>query len=120
VKKNNEANSSNTIIAMQNIKGLIAQGIKEHQTTMNPPMLGYRNLYPSHYDFILFPKGYKKPNFEKFDGINGIPHEHLAHFYLACGETALNDTLLIRQFIQSLKGATFTWYTLLQPGSLHT
>ena len=44
----------------------------------------------------------------------------MAHFYSACGETALNDSLLIRQFVQSLKGAAFTWYTQLQPGSLHT
>jgi len=27
---------------------------------------------------------------------------------------------LIRQFVQSLKGATFTWYTQLQPWSIHT
>ena len=87
---------------------------------MNPLMLGYRNPYPSHYDSIPFSKGYQKSNFEKFNRINRSTYEHLAHFYLACGETALNDTLLIRQFIQSLKGATFTWYTLLQPGSLHT
>jgi len=41
----------------------------------------------------------------------GPPHEHLAYFYLAYSETALNDALLIRQFVQSLKGETFTWYT---------
>jgi len=119
-EKNNEANSSNTVITSQNIKELITQGIKEHHTGMNPPVLGYRNPYPSHYDSISFPKGYQKLNFEKFDGINGSPHEHLAHFYSACSETALNDALLIRQFTQSLKGAAFTWYTELQRRSLHT
>ena len=31
-----------------------------------------------------------------------------------------NDALLIRQFVQSLKGFTFTWYTQLKPGSIHT
>jgi len=95
-EKNNEADSSNTVITLQNIKESIAQGIKEYQAAMNPPMLGYRNPYPSHYDSIPFPKGYQKPNFEKFDGINGSPHEHFAHFYSAHGETALNDALLIR------------------------
>ena len=57
-EKNNEADSSNTVITSQNIKELIAQGIKEHQAAMNPPVLGYRNPYPSHYDLILFQKGY--------------------------------------------------------------
>ena len=50
----------------------------------------------------------------------GSPQEHLAHFYSACGESALSDALLIRQFVQSLKGSAFTWYTQLQPGSIHT
>ena len=34
-EKNNEADSSNIIITSQNIKKLIAQGIKEHQAAMN-------------------------------------------------------------------------------------
>jgi len=119
-EKNNEADNSNIVITSQNIKELVAHRIKEHQAAMNPPMLGYRNPYTSHYDSIPFPKGYQKQNFEKVDGINGPPHEYLAYFYSACGETALNDALLIRQFVQSLKEATFTWYTQLQLGPLHT
>jgi len=94
-KKNNEVSSSNTVITPQDIKELIAHGIWEHQVTMNPPVLGYKNPYPSHYDSISFLKGYQKLNFEKFNGINRLPHEHVAHFYSACGETALNDALLI-------------------------
>jgi len=78
---------------------LIAQGIKDHRTAMNPSVSGYRNPYPSDYDSISFPKDSQKPNFEKFDGINGSPHEHLAHFYSVCCETALNDALLIKQLI---------------------
>jgi len=63
---------------------------------MSPSVLGYRNSYLSHYNSVLFPKGYQKLNFEKFDGINGSQHEHLAHLYSACDETSLNDVLLIR------------------------
>jgi len=77
---------------------LIAQVRKEYQATMSPLVLGYRNPYPSYYDSIPFPKGYQKPNFEKFDGMKGSPYEHLTHFYSACGGTALNDALLITQF----------------------
>jgi len=36
---------------------LIAQAIKEHQATMNPLVLGYKNPYPSHYNSIPFLKG---------------------------------------------------------------
>ena len=95
-EKTNEVSSSETIVTPQDIKELIAQGIKYYQAAMSPPVLGYKNPYPSHYDSVPFPKGYQKLNFEKFDGINGSPHEHLAHFYSASGETALNDAILIR------------------------
>jgi len=113
LEKVNEVSSSNTTITPEDIKELVAQGIKEYQAAMSPPVLGYRNPYPSRYNSIPFPKGYQEPNFEKFVKINGSSHEHLAHFYSACGEIALNDALLIRQFVQSLKGAAFTWYTQL-------
>jgi len=39
VKKINEASSSNTVITPYDIKEIIAQGIREHQSVMNPLML---------------------------------------------------------------------------------
>ena len=62
-EKTNEVSSNNTVITLQDIKELIAQGIRQHQAAMNPPVLGYRSLYPSHYDSVPFPKGYQKPYF---------------------------------------------------------
>ena len=115
-----EGHTSSNSITQEELKSLIAEGIREFQASINPPVLGYRKPYPAHYDTIPFPTGYQKPNFEKFDGLTGSPQEHLAHFYSACGESALSDALLIRQFVQSLKGSAFTWYTQLQPGSIHT
>jgi len=98
-EKINEASGSETAVTPQDIKELIAQGIKEYQAAVSSPVPGHRNPYPTHYDLVPFPKSYQKPNFEKFDGINGSPHEQLAHFYSACGEITLNDALLIRQFV---------------------
>ncbi|XP_061999350.1 uncharacterized protein LOC133716689 [Rosa rugosa] len=101
----------------KNIRG---HGIREVYTSSNPQFSGYLKPYPAHYDALPFPKGYQKPTFDKFDGVDGSPHEHLAHFFSACGETSQLDALLVRQFVQSLKGAAFTWYSQLQPGSILT
>ncbi|KAL6284692.1 hypothetical protein ACE6H2_015621 [Prunus campanulata] len=109
-----------SIISPNDIKALIAEGICEFQLTMAPLVQGYRKPLPSHYDAIPFPKGYQRPIFDKFDGINSSLHEHLTHFYSACGETSQLDALLVRQFVQSLKGSAFTWYTQLPPGSILT
>lgn len=119
-QEQDEAQASGTKTTQDDLRTLIAEGIRDFQASMNPPVVGYRKPYPAHYDAFPFPHGYQKPTFEKFDGINGSPHEHLAHFYSACGESSQTDALLIRQFVQSLKGAAFTWYTQLQPGSILT
>ena len=115
-----EGHTSSSSITQDELKTLIAEGIKEFQASINLPVRGFQKPYPAHYNTIPFPTGYQKPNFEKFVGLTGSPQEHLAHFYSAYGESALTDALLIRQFVQSLKGSVFTWYTQLQPGPIHT
>ena len=103
-----EGHNSSGSITQDELKTLIAEEIKEFQASINLAILGYQKPYPAHYDSISFPMGYQKPNFEKFDGLTGSPQEHLVHFYLACGASTLPDALLIRQFVQSLKGSAFT------------
>ncbi|KAK9911071.1 hypothetical protein M0R45_034994 [Rubus argutus] len=115
-----EKTGSSTVFTLQDIKTMIAEGIREMYVSSNPQISGYLKPYPPYYDALPFPKRYQKPSFDKFDGINSSPHEHLAHFYSACGETSQSDAFLVRQFVQSLKGAAFTWYSQLQPGSILT
>ncbi|KAI5339500.1 hypothetical protein L3X38_018772 [Prunus dulcis] len=118
--KEEKEESSTSTISPNDIKVLIAEGIREFQLSIASPVQGYRKPFLSHYDAIPFPKGYQRPIFDKFDGISSSPHEHLAHFYSTCGETSQSDALLVRQFVQSLKGSAFTWYTQLPPGSILT
>ena len=115
-----EGESSDTQLTHQDINAIFAEKIREFQMSLTTPILGYRKPYPAHYDTVPFPHGYQKPSFDKFDGLSGSPQEHLAHFYSACGETSQSDPLLVRQFVQSLKGSAFTWYTQLEPGSILT
>ncbi|XP_062103146.1 uncharacterized protein LOC133814167 [Humulus lupulus] len=102
------------------LKTLIMESIREYQAETSMPIIGYNKPYPAYYDQIPFLANYIRQKFEKFDGIEGSPHEHLAYFTSTCGEFAQSDALLISQFVQSLKGATFTWYTKLPPGSINT
>lgn len=52
--------------------------------------------------------------FSHFDG-TGSPTEHIAHFLSQCGDTAQSGPLLMRQFVQTLRKAAFTWYSKLPP-----
>ena len=75
-------------VTRADLKTLIDSEIRKFQASITHSVLGHRRPYPTHYHTILFPPGYQKPNFEKFDWINGLPQQHLAHFYSDCGESA--------------------------------
>lgn len=47
------------------------------------------------------------------------PGQHLEHFTSACNGTMRNGLLLLWQFVLSLKGPTFDWYTKLPVSSVH-
>ena len=73
--------------------------------------------YESWHDLVPFPAGWHPPKFRQFDG-TGDAREHLAYFEAACGDTANNSSLLLRQFSGSLTGAAFHWYSRLPVGSI--
>lgn len=52
-----------------------------------------------------------------FDGA-GNPNQNLTHFLSACGNIVWNGSLLLRQFVLSLEGVTFDWYSRLAPVSI--
>ena len=42
---------------------------------------------------------------------NGNPKQHIAHFVETCKNAGTQGNLLVKQFIRSLKGNAFDWYT---------
>lgn len=66
---------------------------------------------------MSFPAGYHQPKFQMFDG-SGDPDQHLAHFTSASGDTVRNGSLLLRQFVLSLTGPAFDWYSKLPSNSI--
>ncbi|KAK4397782.1 hypothetical protein Sango_1253700 [Sesamum angolense] len=59
------------------------------------------------------PMGYQPPKFQQFDG-KGNPKQHVAHFV----DAGTYGDHLVKQFIRSLKGNAFDWYTDLEAGSI--
>ncbi|KAA0066643.1 ty3-gypsy retrotransposon protein [Cucumis melo var. makuwa] len=60
------------------------------------------------------PIRYQLPKFQQFDG-KGNPKQHIAHSVETCENAGLRGDQLVRQFIRSLKGNAFEWYTDLEP-----
>ncbi|KAA0048158.1 Retrotransposon gag protein [Cucumis melo var. makuwa] len=62
------------------------------------------------------PNGYQPPKFQQFDG-KGNP-KHVAHFIETCEIAGTRGDLLVKQFIRTLKGNFFKWYTDLELESI--
>ncbi|KAM1353362.1 hypothetical protein ACFX2H_032862 [Malus domestica] len=59
------------------------------------------------------PRGYQPPKFMQFDG-KGNLKQHVAHFIETCNNAGTEGDYHIKQFVRSLKGNTFDWYTDLE------
>jgi hypothetical protein len=81
----------------------------------------YQEPYLDYYDQLLYPRGYRVPEFSKFSREDGkTTLEHVGQFILQCGEASANDTLKLRMFPLSLSGTAFIWFTSLAPNSIFT
>jgi hypothetical protein len=128
-RQRNEANASISqnshlsayaTISLEAIQRMIAEGVKaQYMQTHYSMWPGYVKSYPPEVDMVPFPSIYRHPQFIKFNG-SGSPHEHVAHFLAACQDTTHNGALPLRQFMQTLSGPAFTWYSKLAPGSIRT
>ncbi|KAA0065983.1 ty3-gypsy retrotransposon protein [Cucumis melo var. makuwa] len=74
----------------------------------------YSKSYTKRIDNLRMPLGYQPPKFQQFDG-KGNPKQHIAHFVETCKNAGSRRDQLVRQFVRSLKGNVFEWYTDLEP-----
>ena len=68
----------------------------------------------------LYPKRYEPPKFHPFDKRNGSAVEHVSRFIHTMGLYVRDKELYLRKFAKSLVDRTYTWYTILRPGSIKT
>ncbi|XP_068307410.1 uncharacterized protein [Pyrus communis] len=59
------------------------------------------------------PRGYQPQKFMQFDG-KGNPKQHVTHFIETCNNAGMEGDYLVKQFVRSLKGNAFYWYTDLE------
>ena len=63
------------------------------------------------------PASYQTPKFQQFDG-KGNLKQHITHFIETCNNAGMDGDLLMKQFVRTLRGNTFDWYTDLKPESI--
>jgi len=114
-KSNNERKSENdhflSSMSIEQIQSLIANAVKAQ--------LGEESyethLYTKRIDALRMPRSYQPPKFNQFDG-KGNPKQHIAHFIETCSNAGTEGDRLVKQFVRTLQGSAFDWYTKLIVG----
>ena len=72
--------------------------------------------YPSSFDSVQYPAGFRLPHFIKFNGDNNkSTFEHISQYLAQLGEAGSISELKVRLFSLSLIGTTFSWFSSLAP-----
>ena len=79
----------------------------------------YQKSYPSSYDFMKAPDGWRVPDFQKFsDDESKSTIEHISMFLAQLGEASAYDFMKVHNFSLSLTGIAFAWFTSLPSCSI--
>ncbi|XP_057418292.1 uncharacterized protein LOC130712479 [Lotus japonicus] len=108
--------------AQQNIAAIVEQLLNQHGFNV-----GFANIphfvsaFPSLVLEVELPRGWKVPKFTKFSGNSGESTvEHVARYQIEVGDLSNNEDLKMKYISSSLTKNAFTWFTTLQPNSVHT
>ena len=77
----------------------------------------YTKSYTKRVDALDMSRGYQPLKFLQFDGKDN-PKQHVVHFIKKCNNAGTDSDLMVKQFIRTMKGIAFDWYTNLEPKSI--
>ncbi|KAM2961478.1 hypothetical protein FF1_031048 [Malus domestica] len=106
-------------LSIQQLQEMITNTIKAQYEGSSNTFGLYSKPYSKKIDALRMPKGYQPPKFMQFDG-KGNPKQHVAHFVETCNNAGTEGDYLAKQFVRSLKGNAFEWYTDLEPESINS
>ena len=109
--------SSKGMIPLDRLKEFIEGTIKDKYEVSTKSSHMYAKPYTTRIDNFKMLASYQPPKFQHFEG-KGNPKQHVAHFVETCNNAGTYGDYLVKQFVRSLKGNAFDWYTDLEPNSI--
>ncbi|KAM2127083.1 hypothetical protein ACFX1R_007025 [Malus domestica] len=106
-------------LSIQQLQEMITNTIKAQYEGSSYTSGLYSKPYSKKIDALRMPRGYQPPKFMQFDG-KGNPKQHVAHIVETCNNAGTEGDYLAKQFVRSLKGNAFEWYTDLEPESINS
>jgi hypothetical protein len=111
--------SSDGSISSSQLKEFIKDAIKDQVGSGSQSSIGYVKPYTLRINLMRMPTNYPPPKFQQFDG-KGNPRQHVAHFIETCNNAGAYGDYMVKQFVRSMKGNVFDWYTNLKPNSINS
>ena len=105
------------MVTPNQLKELIKKAIKDQVENVIQPSYTYAKPYSQRIDRLSMPTSYQPPKFQQFNG-KGNFRQHITHFVETCNNAGTYDDLMVKQFVRSLKGNAFNWYTDLESGTI--
>ncbi|KAM2087174.1 hypothetical protein ACFX1R_024632 [Malus domestica] len=106
-------------LSIQQLQEMIASIIKAQYKGSSHDSILYSKPYSKKIDALKMSRGYQPSKFMQFNG-KGNPKQHVAHFIETCNNAGMEGDHLVKQFVRSLKGNVFDWYTDLEPKSVNS
>ena len=71
------------------------------------------------WDSVTYPPKFKPPMLHTYNG-KGSPNQHIYYFRSQTGNIIDNDAIMVRLFIDTLKGVAFDWFRNLPSSSINS
>ena len=79
----------------------------------------YQKLYPTSFNLVAYPAGFRLPEFVKFNGDDSkSTFNHVSQYLAQLGEASSINELKVRLFSLFLTGTVFSWFSSLAPNSI--
>ncbi|KAL0301842.1 UNVERIFIED_CONTAM: hypothetical protein Sradi_6461000 [Sesamum radiatum] len=109
--------SSEGLIPVDQLKEFIMGTIQNKLGGNSKSSMTYTKPYTQRIDNLKMSVAYQLPKFQQFDG-KGNPKQHVVHFIETCNNVGTDGDHPVKQFVRSLKGNAFDWYTDLEASSI--
>ena len=104
-------------MSFQQLQDIITNSIRAQYGGPSRDSFTYSKPYTKRINSLRMPLRYMPPKFQQFEG-KGNPKQHVAHFIETYNNAGTEGDHLVKQFVRSLKGNVFEWYTDLEPESI--
>jgi hypothetical protein len=101
----------------EDVREQIARTLREFSFAPKGRKRVYQKPYLDYFDNMPHPRGFRVPDFAKFNGDNArTTHEHTSQFLAQVNDVGITDVHRIWLF--PLSGPTFNWFTSLAPNTI--